>query len=152
MAPTIAPSTPAPASNAPSRPNSPIAAKQQSVVATATAGVAPAAPSSPTAPNTEGVELAPVEVGPGSPLTAIGSRPASPLSGDERTTSTGRKRKADEEVNADITRKKPASNRKKGPPSAPQRRQPTRGKAPDSVNPATAGQSSKPDTIIEEDL
>ncbi|EDQ98493.1 uncharacterized protein LACBIDRAFT_335915 [Laccaria bicolor S238N-H82] len=152
MAPTIAPSTPAPASNAPSRLHLPIAAKQQSVVATATAGVAPAAPSSPTAPNTEGVELTPVEVGPGSPLTAIGSRPTSPLSGDERNMSTGRKRKADEEVDADITRKKLASNRKKGPLSAPQRRQPTHGKAPDSVNPATAGQSSKLDTIIEEDL
>ncbi|EDR16134.1 uncharacterized protein LACBIDRAFT_321349 [Laccaria bicolor S238N-H82] len=152
MAPTIAPSTPAPALNAPSRLQSPIAAKQQSVVATATAGVAPAAPSSPTAPNTKGVELAPVEVGPGSPLTAIGSHPTSPQSGDEQNTSTGRKRKADEEVDTDITRKKPASNRKKGPLSAPQRRQPVHGKAPDSVNPVTAGQSSKPDTIIEEDL
>ncbi|EDR07563.1 uncharacterized protein LACBIDRAFT_327923 [Laccaria bicolor S238N-H82] len=152
MAPTIAPSTPAPASNAPLQLQSPITAKQQSVVATTTAGVAPAAPSSPTAPNTEGVELVPVEVSPGSPLTAIGSRPTSLQSGDERNTSTGCKRKADEEVDADITRKKLASNQKKGPPSAPQRRQPAHGKAPNSVNPVTAGQLSKLDTIIEEDL
>jgi len=156
VAPTVPQFAPPATSDAPAPPQSPIIAGQQFVVATAGDGVAPAAPTtptsllSPTAPSTDAVERQthdlPLVPGLGSPLTAS---PASPI-GEE---STGRKRKASEEVDVAIARKKPASNRKKGPPSEPQRKQPLRGrsKAPDS-DPVTQGESSKPDTIMEEDI
>ena len=100
--------------------------------------VAPAAPTTPltcpTAPSTDGVAgqsnvPTTAVTGADSPLTICPSHPASPIGGDEGNMSTGRKRKADEEVDTDIARKKPASNRKKGPPSLPQRKQPSRGRS-----------------------
>ena len=120
--------------------------------------VAPAAPTTPltcpTAPSTDGVagqsNMPTAVTGTDSPLTICPSHPASPIGGDEGNMSTGRKRKADEEVDMDITRKKPASNRKKGPPSLPQQKQPSRGrsKVPDG-DPMTPGQSSKADAVMD---
>jgi len=163
----------APASDEPLAPQSPLLVDQQLVAATAS-DVAPAAPThlsptvptiplspitptmplSPTVPSADPVarptdDLPIIVVGPCSPPIACPSQPASPIDGDDQT-STGCKRKANEEVDSDIARKKPTSNRKKGPPPPPQRKQPSRGrsKAPDS-EPVTEGQLSKLDTIME---
>ena len=152
VAPVVSQSALAPTSDAP---QSPIMADQQLTV-TPSDGVAPVPTShlSPTAPSSAALELTrtgqdllPIIVaGPSSPLTTCASHPASPIDGDDQNT---RKRKATEEVDVDIARKKPSSHRKKGPPALPQRKQPPRGrsKAPEG-DPATPGQ---PDTIMEED-
>ena len=98
--------------------------------------VAPAAPTTlltcSTAPSTDGVltlagqsNVPTAVTGADSPLTICPSHPTSPIGGDEGNMSTGCKRKADEEVDMDITRKKPASNRKKGLPSLSQQKQPS---------------------------
>jgi len=164
VVPTVPQPTLEPPSDAPLPPQSPIVADQQQVVTTAGDGVVPAAPTSPSSllgpmvPSTEAVKVAPtgsdlpiLVAGPASsPLTALASHPASPINEDQNM-STGCKRKANEEVNVDIPRKKPASTWKKGPPPAPQRKQPSHGrsKAPEG-DPVTPGQSSKQDTIMEE--
>lgn len=143
----IIPQSPlAPSSDVALPPQSPVMADQQVVATTTTDGVAPSAPiSSPTAPSTEAAEDLPIIV----------VRAPSPLTdhqdGEDQNTSTGQKRKADEEVDVDIARKKPASTRRKAAPSTPQRKQPSRGrsKAPDG-DPVAQGQSSKPDIIMEE--
>jgi len=162
--PTVPQPTLEPPSDAPLPPQSLIVADQQQVVTTTGDGVVPAAPTSPSsllgpmAPSTEAVKVAPtgsdlpiLVVGPASsPLTALTSHPASPINEDQNT-STGCKRKANEEVNVDIPRKKPASTQKKGLLPAPQCKQPSHGrsKAPEG-DPVTPGQSSKQDTIMEE--
>ena len=134
--PTLVPASDAPQSRI-------VADKQSEAARDEVAPAAPTAPTScPTVPSTEAA------TGADSPLTIC---PTSPIHGDDENMSSGRKRKADEEVDMDIARKKPASNRKKGPPSVPQRKQPSRGrsKVPDG-DPVTPGQSSRADTIMEE--
>ena len=137
----------APASDALLPPQSLIVADKQLEVAHDE--VAPAVPTTPisypTAPSTNAAMRA------DSPLTVCPSHPTSPIHGDNENMSTGCKRKADEEVDMDIARKKPASNQKKGPPSVPQHKQPSRSrsKVPD-CNLVTPGQSSKADTVMEE--
>ena len=117
--------------------------KQLEVAHDEVAPAAATAPTScPTAPSTDAA------TGADSPLTVC---PTSPIHGDNEHMSTGHKRKADEEVDMDITGKKPASNQKKGPPSVPQCKQPScgRSKVPDG-DPVTPGQLSKADTIMED--
>ena len=143
VAPVVPQSALAPNSDVP---QSPIVADQQLMV-TPSDGVAPVPTShlSPTAPSTESLELTIIVAGPISPPTACASHPASPINGDDQNTG---KRKATEEVDVDISRKKPASHRKKGLLALPQRKQPPHGrsKAPEG-DPATPGQ---PDTMEED--